>query len=128
MTVSEIPLSGTERWPEDIQYLSDEKTLVIKFDNGETFRLPAEYLRVESPSAEVQGHAEEERKTIPGRRHVGIMGIEQMGNYAIKINFDDLHDTGIFSWTYLYKLGLEQETIWTSYLADLEKLGLSRDP
>jgi DUF971 family protein len=128
MTVSEIPLSGTERWPEDIQYVSNEKTLVLKFDNGETFRLPAEYLRVESPSAEVQGHAEEERKTIPGRRHVGIMGIEQMGNYAIKINFDDLHDTGIFSWTYLYKLGREQDAIWNNYLSELVKQGLSRDP
>ena len=128
MTVSEIPNDGSQRWPQDLEYLSAEKTLVITFDNGDVFHLPAEYLRVESPSAEVQGHAIEERKTVPGRRHVGIMNVEPMGNYAIKINFDDLHDTGIYSWTYLYQLGIEQETTWAKYLANLEEQGLSRDP
>ena len=128
MTVSEIPNSGTERWPEEIEYNSAEKSLRIVFDNGEVFSLPAEYLRVESPSAEVQGHAAEERKTVPGRRHVGIIGIDPVGNYAIKINFDDLHDTGIYSWTYLYQLGKDKDQIWSDYLADLERLGLSRDP
>ena len=99
----------------------------IDFDDGECFRYPAELLRVESPSAEVMGHGEG-KTTIAGRRHVGIMEIEPVGNYAIRIKFDDMHDTGIYSWAYLRYLGEEQEEVWSHYLVILEKKGLSRDP
>ena len=118
----------TKHWPSEIRYISEEKRLEIDFDNGTAFSYTAELLRVESPSAEVQGHGPGQKQTLPGRRHVGIMAIEPVGNYAVKIKFDDLHDTGIFSWQYLYKLGEEQEEIWANYLNELEKKGLSRDP
>ena len=119
---------NTTRWPVEIRLKSAEKLLEIDFDSGETFRLPAEYLRVESPSAEVQGHNPSQKQIVPGRRHVGILGVEPVGNYAIRIKFDDLHDTGIYSWTYLYELGREQERRWRDYLSQLEKRGLSREP
>ncbi|WP_419903120.1 gamma-butyrobetaine hydroxylase-like domain-containing protein [Kiloniella sp.] len=118
----------TEHWPTDIKYKSEERALHISFDNGENFVLPAEYLRVESPSAEVQGHHPSQKKVLSGRRMVGIMGIDPVGNYAVKITFDDLHDTGIFSWQYLYKLATERDVLWQKYLAELESRGLSRDP
>ena len=104
------------------------KTLEIFFDDGQRFNLPAELLRVESPSAEVQGHSENQKKVIFGRREVKILKVEPVGNYAIRIFFDDLHDTGIFSWKYLYTLGFEKENRWNSYLKTLEHKGLSRDP
>ena len=118
----------TKHWPSEIRYISEEKRLEIDFDNGVRFSYSAELLRVESPSAEVQGHGPGQKQTLPGRRHVGIMAIEPVGNYAVKIKFDDLHDTGIFSWQYLYNLGENQEEIWANYLSELEKKGLSRDP
>ena len=118
----------TRHWPSEIRYSKDDKRLEVAFDNGVTFTYPAELLRVESPSAEVQGHGPSQKTTVPGRRHVGIMAIEPVGNYAVKIKFDDLHDTGIFSWSYLYKLGEEQDEIWADYLAALDAQGLSRDP
>jgi DUF971 family protein len=114
--------------PTEIRVKTAEKILEVHFDDGASFRLPAEYLRVESPSAEVQGHSPEQRVTVPGRRHVGIMTVESVGNYAIQIHFDDLHDTGIYSWGYLYRLGQEQDQRWIDYLAALETEGLSRDP
>lgn len=114
--------------PSEIRYVSSEKRLEITFDDGQRVSLPAELLRVESPSAEVQGHGPGQKQIVSGRRHVGIMSIEPVGSYAIKIMFDDLHDTGIFSWDYLYKLGEEQESLWTDYLRNLEARGLSRDP
>ena len=83
---------------------------------------------MESPSAEVQGHNPSQKQLIAGRRHVGIMSLEPVGNYAIRLNFDDLHDTGLFSWSYLYNLGMTQDEVWESYLANLDKAGLSRDP
>jgi DUF971 family protein len=114
--------------PVEIRLKRAEKRLEVDFDDGAAFVLPAEYLRVESPSAEVQGHAPSERKTVPGRRHVGIMAVEPVGHYAIRILFDDLHDTGIYSWEYLHQLGREQERRWRDYLAALDAKGLSRDP
>ena len=104
------------------------KTLEISFDDGQRFAFPAELLRVESPSAEVQGHAPSQQQIIAGRRHVGIVELEPVGNYAVRITFDDLHDTGIFSWQYLFELGTGKEVIWAQYLEALEKNGLSRDP
>tara|TARA_B100000676_G_C17502760_1_gene543998 strand:- start:50 stop:427 length:378 start_codon:yes stop_codon:yes gene_type:complete len=118
----------TRSWPLEIRLKSAEKMLEIDFDDGTKVALPAELLRVESPSAEVQGHGAGQKKTIPGRRHIGIMNVEPVGNYAIKIAFDDMHDTGIFSWNYLYELGRDQEIIWQAYLDRLEAEGLSRDP
>ena len=88
----------------------------------------AEYLRVESPSAEVQGHGPGQKVLVAGRRHVGIADVETVGNYAIRIIFDDLHDTGIFSWRYLHQLGAEHEMRWPEFVTALEAAGLSRDP
>lgn len=114
--------------PTEIRLKSEEKALEIDFDDGRSFSLPAELLRVESPSAEVQGHSPNEKKTVAGRRHVGILGVEPVGHYAIRIKFDDLHDTGIFSWEYLYRMGENQDELWQSYVAALEAQGLSREP
>jgi DUF971 family protein len=114
--------------PTEIRFNKAERTLHIAFDDGSGFSLSAEYLRVESPSAEVQGHGPHQKKTIPGRRHVSIMEIEPVGHYAIRLIFDDLHDTGIFSWEYLHDLGREQPKRWAAYLAALAAQGLSRDP
>lgn len=105
-----------------------EKIVQVRFDTGESFDLPAEYLRVESPSAEVQGHAPDEKTVVPGRKHVGIIGIEPVGNYAVRLSFDDLHDTGIYSWDYLYELGRDHGARWQAYLDALASKGLSRDP
>ena len=119
---------NTEHWPTDIRYKSDARALEITFDNGENFTLPAEFLRVESPSAEVQGHHPSQKQTLSGRRMVGIIKIEQVGNYAIRLTFDDLHDSGIYSWQYLYKLACNQQDLWQKYLDELSAKGLSRDP
>jgi DUF971 family protein len=105
-----------------------EKLLEVEFDDGRRFRLPAEYLRVESPSAEVQGHGAGQKVLVHGRAHVGIMGLEPVGNYAVRITFDDLHDTGIYSWSYLHQLGVEQDRRWREYLDALAANGLSREP
>ena len=115
-------------WPVEIRLKSKEKALEIDFDDGSRFRLPAELLRVESPSAEVQGHVPGQKQIVSGRRHVGIMGVEPVGHYAIRIRFDDLHDSGIYSWGYLYELGLRQDALWADYLKALEEGGLSREP
>jgi DUF971 family protein len=125
--MSTPPNDGTP-WPSEIRYKEAQKVLEIDFEDGARFRLPAELLRVESPSAEVQGHGPDQKKTIAGRRHVGIMSMTPVGNYAIRINFDDMHDTGIFSWSYLYDLGRNQDGIWQDYLDALTENGLSRDP
>ncbi len=118
----------TKHWPEEVRYRAADKRLEVGFDNGVRFSYPAELLRVESPSAEVQGHSASEKKIIAGRKHVGIMEIEPVGNYAIRIKFDDLHDTGIFYCQYLYQLGENQDEIWQAYLDGLEAQGLSREP
>ncbi len=118
----------TPHWPTEIRLKQAEKALEIDFDNGVTFRYPAELLRVESPSAEVQGHGPGQKQIVAGRAHVGILGVEPVGNYAIRIRFDDLHDTGIYSWPYLYRLGEKQAEIWDAYLKALEERGLSREP
>ena len=118
----------TEHWPTEIRLKKEQKTLEVEFDDGNSFAFPAELLRVESPSAEVQGHNPAEKKVIPGRKHVGIISIDTIGNYAIKIHFDDLHDTGIFSWEFLYEMGQNQQAIWEGYLAAIAASGLSREP
>jgi DUF971 family protein len=112
----------------EIRLRKAERVLEVAFDDGARFSLPAEYLRVESPSAEVQGHGPGQKRIVAGRRHVGVMTIEPVGNYAIRLVFDDLHDTGIYSWEYLHQLGREQARRWVSYLDALAARGLSRDP
>ncbi len=114
--------------PTEVRLKKAEKKLVISFADGHRFEFSAELLRVESPSAEVQGHSASQKQLISGRRHVGIMSLEPVGNYAVRLNFDDLHDTGLFSWSYLYELGLNQDAVWESYLENLAANGLSRDP
>ena len=118
----------TEHWPVEIRHKQAERRLEIEFDDGATFSLPAELLRVESPSAEVQGHGPGQKQFVAGRREVGIIAIEPVGNYAIRIKFDDLHETGIYTWPYLYMLGEKQDDVWRSYVEALEAQGLSRDP
>jgi DUF971 family protein len=119
---------ATQHWPREIRLKKSEKRLEIEFDDGSVFSLPAELLRVESPSAEVMGHGPSQKQIVSGRREVGILALEPVGNYAIRIKFDDLHDTGIYSWQYLRFLGENQERVWQEYLAALEAKGLSRDP
>ena len=119
---------STKIWPLEIRVKSKEKILEIDFDDGVSFAIAAELLRVESPSPEKQVHWSGQKVTPVGRRHVNILNVETVGNYAIKINFDDLHDTGIFSWQYLYDLGVNQQDLMDGYIMRLNELGLSRDP
>ena len=119
---------GTRHRPTEIRLKREEKALEIDFEDGKSFCLPAELLRVESPSAEVQGHGPSQKTLVAGRRHVGIMAVEPVGNYAIRIKFDDMHDTGIYSWDTLYDYGQRQEEMWQDYLNAIEAESLSRDP
>lgn len=120
--------ASAERWPTEIRLSGDKRTLNVAFEDGGRFALPAEYLRVSSPSAEVQGHSPAERKVIGGKIDVAILAVEPVGNYAVKLTFDDMHDTGLFGWAYLYDLGREYRKRWPTYLAELEERGLSREP
>jgi DUF971 family protein len=114
--------------PTEIRLDRATRVLHVSFDDGTVYALPAEYLRVESPSAEVQGHSPDQKKLVAGRRHVAIIGIEPVGNYAVRLIFDDRHDSGLFSWDYLATLGREQDRRWAEYLAALASHGLSREP
>ncbi len=114
-------------WPTELRLKDGGRTFVVSFDDGQSHELSAEYLRIASPSAEVQGHSPAERKTVPGKRDVLIISAEPIGNYAVKLGFDDMHDTGIFSWSYLRELGAEHRARWAAYLDDLSAKGLSRD-
>ena len=120
--------SDAPPWPTELRLSQDRKALTVSFDNGDRFSLDAEYLRVHSPSAEVQGHSPDERKTVPGKRNVAILEVQPVGNYAVRLVFDDLHSTGIFSWDYLSELGRNRERKWRDYLDELAGKGLSRDP
>jgi DUF971 family protein len=111
----------------EIRLSKAERVVHVTFDDGSQFALPAEYLRVESPSAEVQGHGPHQKQIVPGKRRVAIVAIEPVGNYAVRLMFDDRHDTGIYSWEYLHELGRNQRRLWDAYLAALAARGLSRD-
>ena len=113
-------------WPTELRVDKDKRTLTVRFDDGKHFSLPAELLRVLSPSAEVQGHSEAQRVTVAGKKDVRIARIEPVGNYAARIVFDDGHDTGLFVWEYLRDLGENQEARWQAYLTDLAAKGLAR--
>jgi DUF971 family protein len=114
-------------WPVEIRLPKDRRTLHVSFDDGTAFSLPAELLRVTSPSAEVQGHSEAQRKTVGGKRNVSILSVDAVGNYAVRLSFDDMHTTGIYSWTFLHDLGVNAEKRFQDYLDDLQAKGLDRD-
>ncbi|NNE22523.1 MAG: DUF971 domain-containing protein [Rhizobiales bacterium] len=118
---------STEVWPTELRVKPNGTHLVITFENDELFEFPAEFLRVESPSAEVKGHGKGQEVTVPGKRNVRITNLEPVGNYAIRIIFDDGHSTGLYSWPLLLELGREQGELWLTYLDKLEAEGLSRD-
>ena len=114
-------------WPVEIRLVKDRRALTVAFDDGKTFSLPAELLRVTSPSAEVQGHSEAQRKTVGGKRNVTILSLDPVGNYAVRIGFDDMHSTGIYSWAFLRDLGSNAERRFNDYLDDLAAKGLDRN-
>ena len=118
--------AATRPWPLELKLDPEKKTLTIAFDDGQTYALSAEYLRVESPSAEVKGHAPGQRKTVGGKRDVRITALQPVGNYAVRIIFDDQHDTGLYSWDYLHELGREHAAKWDEYLRALRVKGLHR--
>jgi DUF971 family protein len=120
-------LNAAPAWPVEIRLVKDRRALTVAFDDGRTFRLPAELLRVTSPSAEVQGHSEAQRKTIGGKRNVTILSVDPVGNYAVRIGFDDMHNTGIYSWAFLHDLGSNADQRFRDYLDDLAAKGLDRD-
>jgi DUF971 family protein len=114
-------------WPVEIRLVKDRRALHVTFDDGRAFSLSAELLRVTSPSAEVQGHSEAQRKTVGGKRNVTMISVDPVGNYAVRIGFDDMHNTGIYSWAFLRDLGLNAEQRFQDYLDDLQAKGLDRD-
>jgi DUF971 family protein len=113
-------------WPTELRLTDLGKTLHVVFEAGDAFALPAEYLRVVSPSAEVQGHSPAEKKTVGGKKNVTIVTVEPVGNYAVRLEFDDHHASGIYTWDYLHQLGASHEQIWRGYLEELGSKGLSR--
>jgi DUF971 family protein len=119
-------MAKSDPWPTELKVDKDRRLFTVAFDDGASFDLPAELLRVMSPSAEVQGHSPEERVTVPGKKAVRILRIEPVGNYAARIVFDDGHDTGLYSWTYLRELGENKEERFQDYLAELAAKRLSR--
>ena len=128
MTEPEVGAAEEGAWPSELRLAKDRRSLTVAFENGERFTLSAEYLRVESPSAEVQGHGPSERKFIPGKSAVEILRIEPVGHYAVRLVYDDMHDTGLYTWAYLLTLGRDYETRWQTYCDALTAKGLSRDP
>ncbi len=118
----------SDTWPTEIRLSKDKRTLTVTFEDGKSFALPAELLRVLSPSAEVQGHSPEQRQTVAGKKDVGVTQIHPIGNYAIRLEFDDMHSTGIYSWVYLHELGSNQDALWAAYLKELAEKGLAREP
>jgi DUF971 family protein len=125
-TSAQMSDAASTPWPRELRLHNDRKALTIAFDNGETFDLSAEYLRVKSPSAEVQGHSPDEPKTVAGKKDVAILDVNPIGNYAVRLVFDDMHSTGIYSWDYFLALGRNREPYWQDYLDDLAGKGLQR--
>jgi DUF971 family protein len=114
--------------PNEIRLRKKSRQLAIEFDDGSLFELPFEYLRVHSPSAEVRGHGRGQEILQTGKENVQITALEPIGNYAIRLIFDDGHDTGLFSWSYLYELGRDQGERWQAYLDRLSAAGYPRQP
>ncbi len=115
-------------WPTELRLNTEKDQLNVTFDDGQKFSYAAEFLRVLSPSAEVQGHSPDQRVTVPGKKHVRVKAIEPIGNYAVRIIFDDGHDTGLYSWDYLLELGESYDSRWDDYLDELEEKDLAREP
>jgi DUF971 family protein len=122
-----MPSASNQPWPTELRLHKDRRTLTISFESAEHYDLAAEYLRVKSPSAEVQGHSPDQRITVPGKRNVAILEVIPVGNYAVRLVFDDTHSTGIFGWDYLRDLGRNHGKYWQDYLAELAAKNLSRD-
>lgn len=118
----------TEIWPTELRVSKDRRVLHVTFNDQAAYPLPAEMLRVLSPSAEVQGHGPGQKVTVPGKRDVTIGSLTPTGNYAVRIGFDDGHSSGIYTWSYLRQLGEEGGTLFADYERELETKGLSRDP
>lgn len=127
MAEPETTTAETEAWPVELRLSADRRSLKVAFEDGLAGEIPAEMLRVMSPSAEVQGHNPSERKTVPGKRAVEIIGVEPVGNYAVRLTFDDLHDSGIYGWPLLYRFVRDRETLFAAYLEELEARGLGRE-
>jgi len=121
------PAASARPWPIELRLRKSARLLEIDFDDGSSFALPAELLRVESPSAEVQGHGSGQKKTVAGKRRVGIERIEPVGTYAVRLVFSDGHDSGLFTWDYLRELGETGDEKFAAYLKALEDKGLRRD-
>jgi len=128
MTTNPVPGSGSKPWPTEIKLGKDRTVLTVAFDTGDRFEFPAELLRVLSPSAEVQGHSIAERQTVAGKKNVAILEVHPIGNYAVRLVFDDLHSTGIYSWDYFLGLGQHMDEYWRDYVDALASKGLSREP
>jgi DUF971 family protein len=121
-------MASESAWPTELRLRKDRRVLVIRFEDRESYELPAEYLRIRSPSAEVQGHSPAERRLVAGKRDVQISELHPVGNYAVRLVFDDLHSTGIFTWDYLLELARNREAYWSEYLGELQEKRLSRAP
>jgi DUF971 family protein len=121
-------VSDASPWPDELRYVQGRRVLQIDFDDGVTVSVPAELLRVESPSAEVRGHGASQKQIVPGKRHVAVARIEPVGNYAARIVFDDGHDSGLYTWRYLRELGENQAALMAAYEAALAARGLGREP
>ena len=119
-------MSEKGHWPSELRLREKGRVLLVKFEAGGEYALAAEYLRVMSPSAEVQGHRAGDRVTVGGKRNCSIIGVEPVGTYAVRLSFDDMHDTGIFTWDYLYELGAHFVEKWAGYERELREKGLSR--
>lgn len=114
-------------WPTEIRLSPDKRTLSVAFEDGARYAFTAEFLRVTSPSAEVQGHNASQKQTVPGKIDVGIGAIDPVGNYAVRLHFDDGHHTGLFSWSYLSEIGRDRDRLWDQYLSELKAKGLKRE-
>ena len=114
--------------PTEIKLHQQSRALEIAFDDGKVFMLPCEYLRVYSPSAEVRGHGPGQEVLQTGKKNVNILRVEPVGSYAVALVFSDEHDTGIYSWDYLYDLGVQQDAMWDKYLDRMQEAGASREP
>ncbi len=120
-------MSENQPWPTEIRLRKDRRGLLVRFNDGGDYELAAELLRVLSPSAEVQGHGPGQRQTVPGKANVSISAVDAVGNYAVRLTFSDGHNTGLFSWAYLRRLGENREQLWADYLAELKAKGMSRE-
>lgn len=123
-----MPAPQPRPWPTELRLLKDRKHLTVTWDDGFAHTFTAEFLRVNSPSAEVQGHGPGQKVTVAGKKEVELVGVDPVGSYAVRLTFDDLHSTGIYPWDLLRELARDEATLWADYLAELEAKNLSREP